>query len=105
MKRKKARHFTAEEKVAILREHLIDGQPISDVCDKHDLRPNMFYRWQKQFFEQGAAAFKNQRSKDRQVNQLQEQIEKLEAKLQTKNEVLSELMEEHLMLKKKSGDR
>lgn len=105
MKRKKARHFTPEEKVAILREHLIDGQPVSDVCDKHDLRPTMFYRWQKQFFEQGAAAFKSQRSKDRQVSQLKEQIEQLETKLQTKNEVLSELMEEHLMLKKKSGGR
>lgn len=105
MTRKKARHFTPEEKVAILREHLVEGQLVSDVCDKHDLRPNMFYRWQKQFFEQGVAVFNSQQSKERQVSELKEQIEQLEAKLQTKNEVLSELMEEHLMLKKKSGGR
>ena len=31
-------------------------------------------------------------------------IEQLEAKLQTKNEVLSELMEEHIQLKKDLGE-
>lgn len=105
MKRKKARQFTPEEKVAILREHLIGGEAVSDVCDKHDLRPNVFYRWQKQFFEQGGAAFQTRQSEERQVSKLKQQVEQLEKKLQVKNEVLSELMEEHLMLKKKNGGR
>ncbi len=99
------RHFTPEQKVAILREHLIDRKPVSDVCDKHDLRPTVFYRWQKQFFEQGAAAFRSKRSEDGQVRQLNRQVAQLESKLQTKNEVLGELMEEHLVLKKKLGSR
>jgi transposase-like protein len=51
------RHFSGGEKVAILRRHLIDSVPISDICTKHDLQPTVFYRWQKRFFENGAAAF------------------------------------------------
>jgi len=57
MTKKKARQFMPEQKVAILREHLIDRASVSDVCDKHELRPTVFYRWQQQFFEQGAAGF------------------------------------------------
>ena len=56
MKKERKRH-TAEEKVAILREHLLEKVPISDLCEKHGLHPTMFYRWQKDFFENGAAAF------------------------------------------------
>ena len=54
---KRRRKFTAQEKVAILREHLIDRTAVSDVCDRHGLNPTVFYRWQKEFFENGAAAF------------------------------------------------
>ncbi len=56
MKRNR-RHFTGTEKVAILRRHLLDSVPISDLCTEYDLQPTVFYRWQKQFFENGAAAF------------------------------------------------
>ena len=57
MKRNR-RHFTGIEKVAILRRHLIDSVPISDLCSEYDLQPTVFYRWQKQFFENGASALK-----------------------------------------------
>jgi len=49
--------FTAQEKVAILREHFIDKVPVSQVCDKHGLQPTAFYRWQKEFFEKGPMVF------------------------------------------------
>ncbi len=42
------RKFSAEEKVNILRLHLLENQPVSDVCDTFGLNPNVFYRWQKQ---------------------------------------------------------
>ena len=51
------RKFSTEEKVRILRLHLLEGQSISDLCDQHGLNPNVFYRGQKQFFANGAAAF------------------------------------------------
>ena len=55
--KKQRKHYTPEEKVAILRRHLVEGVPISDLCDELGFQPTVFYRWQKEFFENGAAAF------------------------------------------------
>jgi transposase-like protein len=55
--RKSRKSYTPSEKVAILRRHLIDHVPISDICDKYQLPPSIFYAWQKLFFENGASAF------------------------------------------------
>ena len=55
--KKQRKHYTPEEKVAILRRHLLEQVPISELCDKHGLQPMVFYRWQKEFFENGTAAF------------------------------------------------
>ncbi|MBV9036353.1 MAG: transposase, partial [Acidobacteriaceae bacterium] len=55
--KKQRKHYTPEEKVAILRRHLWEQVPISELCDKYGLQPTVFYRWQKEFFENGAAAF------------------------------------------------
>jgi transposase len=57
--RKERKHYTAEEKVAILRRHLLDKVPVSDLCEELGLQPRVFYRWQKEFFEKGAAAFQS----------------------------------------------
>lgn len=100
--RKKRRNYTAQEKVAILKRHLLDQVPISDLCDEYHLQPTVFYRWQKEFFENGAASFEKASSRQKQAEQ--KRIQQLEAKLQVKNEVLSELMEEHVRLKKERGE-
>ena len=54
------RHYTPEEKVKILRGHLLERQPISEVCQKHRINPTQFYQWQETFFENGAPAFAKQ---------------------------------------------
>jgi len=56
----------------------------------------------KEFFENGAAAFRKESAREN--KQDKERIAALEAKLQSKNEVLSELMEEHVALKKSLGE-
>lgn len=99
--RKQRKNYTGKEKVYILKRHLVDREPVSDLCDKYDLQPTVFYRWQKEFFENGASAFEKTNVIRKQAEQ--KRIEQLEAKLQTKNEVLSELMEEHVQLKKDLG--
>jgi len=99
--RKKRHNYTPEEKVAILKRHLVEQVPISDLCDKYQLQPTVFYHWQKQFFENGAAAFTRDKEPKRQETR---RIEQLEEKLRMKNEVLSELMEEHVKLKKELGE-
>jgi transposase len=100
--RKQRTHYTAEEKVAILRRHLLDKVPVSDLCEELGLQPTVFYRWQKEFFENGAAAFQGQGRLDHRAEQ--QRIEFLEKKIQTKDEVLAELMAEHIALKKSLGE-
>jgi transposase len=96
------RHFSPQQKVAVLKEHLVDGVAISDLCDRHHIQPTQFYQWQKQLFENGATAFER---KTRQAGPSPEQrkIEALQTKLLTKNEVIAELMEENVLLKKLDG--
>ena len=99
------RRFTGQQKVAIVREHLIEKVPVSDVCDRHGLNPTAFYRWQKEFFENGAAAFEKRRSAaDAKTRHLAERVEKLRARIARKDEVIAELMEDHLRLKKNLGE-
>ena len=99
------RHFTPEQKVALLRLHLLEKKPVSDLCQEHDLSVNLFYLWQKQFFENGAAAFENTGKRRRADQEARDrQIAALHDKLQRKNEVLAELMEEHVQLKKELGE-
>jgi transposase len=102
--RKERKHYTSEEKVSILRRHLLDKIPVSDLCEELGLQPTVFYRWQKEFFENGASAFQSKERPARQVKEKQKRIEFLEKKVQTKDEVLAELMAEHIALKKSLGE-
>ena len=101
MSTKKRRNFTPDEKVAILRKSLVENVAVSDLCDQYGLHPTVFYRWQKEFFENGARAF--EKKKDSRTARLEKKIARLENKLRDKNDVLSELMEEHVNLKKHLG--
>jgi transposase-like protein len=101
---KPRRHFAGTEKVAILKRHLIDKVPISDLCDELGLYPNQVYGWLKEFFENGHAAFDNGRKSKADEDANQRKIEQLEAKLQRRDSVLAELMEAHTLLKKELGE-
>jgi transposase len=102
--RKERKHYTAEEKAAILRRHLLDKVPVSDLCEENGLQPTVFYRWQKELFENAASAFQAKERPSRQLEEKQERIEFLEKKVQRKDEVLVELMTEHVALKKSLGE-
>jgi transposase-like protein len=99
---KQRRTFTGEEKVAILRRHLLDGVAVSDLCDEHGLNPTVFYRWQKAFFENGASAF--ERRSDTRERKLEQENEALRTKLARKDEVIGEIMADHVRLKKSLGE-
>jgi len=79
-------------KTKILRLHLIEKQTVSDICDRNGLNPNVFYSWQKQFFEHGAAVFEKAGNghKDNQVKKLERQNTQLKAKLAGKDEVIAD---------------
>ena len=102
----KRKRFTTEEKVRLLRLHLLEKQPVSDLCDEYGVNPNVFYRWQKQFFENGAAAFDSPANgrQGHQVKTLDQKISRLQAKLANKDEVIAEIMASHVQLKKSLGE-
>jgi transposase-like protein len=100
-KRRRRTNFTAEQKVAIVREHLLEGVAVSDLCDRHGLQPSQFYRWQKRLFEQGAKAL--DRTPNGRERELGRKVEKLEARLKEKDEVIAEVTQELVFLKKGNG--
>lgn len=98
----KRRKFSSEDKVKILRRHLVDKVPLSDLCDEYGLCPTVFYRWQKTFFEKGAAAFENHG--DARSQKLERKLSFLQGKLSQKDEVIAEIMASHVALKKSLGE-
>jgi transposase len=101
MTRPRRRNFQPDEKVRILREHLIEGRAVSEVCDAFGLRPSQFYQWQAMLFENGASAFRKDR--EREVSSLRQQIDRLQERLTQKDRGIAEISEEYVAAKKASG--
>jgi transposase len=102
--RKPRKHYSPAQKVTLLRRHLIEKIPVSDLCDEQQLNVNVFYQWQRQFFENGAAAFERSGNSRRSDDAKDRRIAQLQAKLVQKHEVISELMEENVLAKKSIGE-
>lgn len=99
------RHFTTEQKVALLKRHLIDKVPVSDLCDEEELQPSVFYQWQRQLFENLAGAFATPASEgpSKREKELVAKTKELEAKLAKKDNVIAEISAEYVQLKKELG--
>jgi transposase len=103
--RNSRRHFSTEQKATILKRYLVDKVPLSDLCDEYGIKPNHIYTWQKTLFEHAGAAFQESGSRvGGKRSDHDEKIARLEAKLQQKNEVIAELMEENVRAKKSIGE-
>lgn len=97
-------NFTAAEKVAIVREALLERKPVSEVCERYRIQPSQFYQWQKQLFEGAAAAFEPKKpGKPAGPSPVERRVAHLEQRLAVKNEVIAELTEENVRLKKVDG--
>ena len=100
---KTRRRFSPEQKAAILREHLVDRVAVSDVCDRRGIQPTLLYRWQKELFENLPSLFAP-RSGSR-LSALERQNAALRDRLARKDEVIAEIMEEMVAVKKTAGER
>ena len=99
------KRWKPDEITTILRRVLIGREDISKVCEEAGCCPSQVYRWQKTLLDQGAMVFERSNgSIDKRVKAADAKAAKLEAKLGRKAEVLSELMEEHIRLRKSLGD-
>ena len=101
------RIFSAEERAIILRRHLADKVPVSDLCDEYKIQPSLFYTWQRQAMENLSAALEDRRTRRAESNATaaqQRTIDKLQAQIQKKDSIIAFVSEEHLALKKKLGE-
>ena len=98
------RTFTAEEKLNVVMAVIQDGNAVSDVAKEKNIHPNMILNWKKEFLENAAMIF-NRTRLDITEKAQQKKIDELEAKLQKKDEVIAEIAEENMLLKKTFGGR
>ena len=98
------RHFTPEQKAEIVRRHVAGKEQVSDLADEFGLQPSLIHGWVNQVLAQAERAFDRPSGKRRMEEAKERKIAHLEAKLANKNEVIAELMQEHVELKKELGD-
>lgn len=114
MTKKPKRRFSAEDKVAILRRHLVDKVPVSDLCEEYRIQPSQFYLWQRQMWESLPAALQTPRRKDGRtareetlantVEALKAAVTDRDAKLAKKDRVIAEISAEYVALKNSDGE-
>lgn len=91
--------LTPKQKIAILREHLIEKVPVSEICDKHGVSVVNFYNWQKQLFENGVIAFERKTNwpmPSGRMMPMRLRSKKWKPSFSKKNEVIAELLQEHV---------
>lgn len=98
------KYYSGSDKVKIIRLHLLQGRAVSDLSEQYKISPSSYHKWQKKFFENGYFAFENQSPNILSISKYKTQISGLESKLTKKDEVISEIMEEHIKLKKYFGE-
>ncbi|KAF0143219.1 MAG: transposase [Ignavibacteria bacterium] len=94
------KHYTAEQKVMILRELLDNDIPISQLAEKYEVRPNDIYNWKKKLFESATEIFTPKPCNSKQISAEQKKIEKLQSKLKDRDEAISYLLRENIEIKK-----
>jgi transposase-like protein len=99
----KRRHFSPEQKAELLRRHILEKVPVSDLCNEQKLQPSVFYHWLKQLCENAPAALMAPKVSS-QERKLEEKVTALEEKLKKKDEVIAEISEEFVRAKKELGE-
>ena len=104
----KRRKYSAEEKAAIIRRHLVDKVTVAQLCEEYKVPPSLFYTWQKAALENLVAALEGGGAHKRdgqREQQLAAKVGLLEDKLAKKDNVIAEISAEYVQLKKSLGER
>ena len=104
----KRRKYTVDQKVAILRRHLVDKVPVSQLCEEYKIQPSLLYQWQKAVFDNLGAALDapadQTADRQREKREAAARIAHLEARLAKKDGVIAEISAEYVQLKKELGE-
>src|SRR5688572_1590697 len=105
-KKRSRRQYTTEQKVEILRRHMVDKVPVSDLCNELGIQPSVFYQWQRQVYDNlaGALTTSAPAGPSRREKELASEVAQLKAKLAKKDGVIAEIAAEYTNLKKELGE-
>jgi transposase-like protein len=100
------RNHTTEQKVALLRRHLVDKEPVSKICEENQLQPSVFYTWLRQAFDNLAGALGPPASGEpsKREKELAARNRELEARVAKKDSVIAEVTAELVKSKKELGE-
>jgi transposase len=109
MAKRKRRIHSTEQKAEILRRHMVDKVPVSDLCDEYKIQPSVFYGWQKQLVDNLGVALeatsgKRSRREATRESELARKVVQLEERLAKREHVIAEISEEYVALKKELGE-
>jgi transposase-like protein len=105
MTKRTRRTYTPEQKAALVRQHLVDKTPVSEVCNEHKLQPSVFYEWLKQFLAAAEGVFSGtDRRAPQREKELESRVAVLEARIAKKDSVIAEISGEYVALKKELGE-
>ena len=96
------RRCGAEKKAQIVRRHSADKVPVSDLADEFGVQPSQIHTWVKPRLDQAEKALERSSGRRRTEQAKDGKIARLEEKITTKNEVITELMEEHVKAKRET---
>ena len=77
---KPRRRHTAEQKAELLRQHVAEKKPVSEVCNEAAIQPSLFYTWQRELLAGAHTVFSTRRAPSRE-NELEAKISRLEARV------------------------
>jgi transposase len=103
MSKRTRRRHTPEQKAALLRQHVVDKKPVSEICNAAEIQPSVFYKWERDLLEAAPSLFAGRRAPSRE-QELLDKIATLEAKLARKDAIIAEVSEEYVKLKKELGE-
>ena len=103
MSKRTRRRYTPEQKAALVRQHVVDKKPVSEICSAVQLQPSVFYKWERDLLEAAPSVFAGHRAPSRE-QELEAKIAALEVKLARKDAIIAEVSEEYVKLKKALGE-
>ena len=95
--KRRRRQIPAQLKLHAIQEARQGGVPVSQVCEKYDIRPSQFYQWEKMAEKGALEALRGKKRERKRVSPREEQMQEEILRLR---EVIAEISAENLELKR-----
>jgi transposase len=94
-----SRQYSANQKLGIIKAHLVDGLSIEYLCDRYKIRADEYTQWQQRLFTNGQGAFDADPGKDseqdaREETDSESEVRQLKKKLAARNELITRQLQD-----------